>query len=439
LRLAFVSPLPPAATGIADYAAEVLGLLAGCHEVELFHAQDEVEAARLPEGAPVRRASALLARHRERPFDLAVYQMGNGRAHDFLYDLLPRLPGLLVLHDLVLHHSRAAQFLDSEAVRAWRRDPSSASARAAARPSLEAWRDELEYSYPGRGTRLFEAHLGTVGDLLPYAYPLFRIPVEASRAVAVHNAFTADAVRAEVPSAEVALVPMPAQAVPVPPSAVTALRARLGLAAGELLVGVFGLLTPEKRVDTVARAVARAVTRDPRLRLLLAGPVADAPRLAALLDRRGLRERTIVTGRVPLDELAVHIEAADVVAHLRYPTARETSAALLRVLAQGRPTIVSDLEHQADLPEGAVVRVDVTDEEGELTQAVLRLAGDPGARARLGAAAAEHVRRANAPSRVLDAWEGALERARRLPDPRPQDWPGHWPRPDRTSEPRLDT
>ncbi len=370
-----------------------------------------------------------MARHRQRPYDLVVYQMGNGRAHDFLYDLLSRVPGLLVLHDLVLHHARAAQFLESEAVRAWREEPSSAAAREAARAPLDAWRAELEYSYPGRGERLFEAHLGTVGDLLPYAYPLFRVPVEASRAVAVHNAFTAEAVRSELPGTEVMCVPMPAAAAPVDPTAVRALRARLGWDADEVVVGVFGLLTREKQVETVARAVARAAARDQRVRLLLVGPVPDPGRLEADLDRIGVRPLTVVTGRVPLSDLATHIEAADVVAHLRYPTARETSAALLRVLAQGRATVVSDLEHQADLPEDAVVRVDVTDEEGELTRAILRLAGDPGARARLGAAASAHVRQAHAPSRVRDAWEDALERARRLPDPPVREWPAHWPRP----------
>jgi glycosyltransferase involved in cell wall biosynthesis len=429
LRLAFVSPLPPVATGIADYAAELLELLAGAHELELFHGQGEVETGRLPRGAPARPAAELLGRHRERPFDLAVYQMGNGRAHDFLYDVVSRLPGLLVLHDLVLHHARAAQFLESEPVRAWRSAPASGPAREAARPSLDAWRSELEYSYPGRGERLYEAHLGTVGDLLPYAYPLFRIPVEASRSVAVHNAFMADAIRAELPGTEVALVPMPAAAVAVAPTAVVALRTRLGFAPTDVVVGVFGLLTPEKRLETVARAVARGAAWDPRLRLMLAGPPGDAPRIAALLERYGLRGRAVATGRVPLAELPVHVEAADVVAHLRYPTARETSAALLRVLAQGRATVVSDLEHQADLPEDAVLRADVTDETGELTRAILRLAADPAARARLGSRAAEHVRSAHSATRVQDAWRDALERARRLPDPRPGGWPAHWPRP----------
>ena len=429
MRLAFVSPLPPAPTGIADYAAELLELLAPRHEIHLFQEQEGVDAARLPPGATLHPASELVARHHQRPYDLAVYQLGNGRAHDFLYQVLSRVPGLLVLHDLVLHHARAAQFLESEAVRAWRREPSSAAAREAARGPLDAWRAELEYAYPGRGERLFEAHLGTVGDLLPYAYPLFRIPVEASRAVAVHNAFMAGAVRSEVSGTEVTCVPMPAAATPVDRSAVRALRARLGWGDDVVVVGVFGLLTREKRVETVARAVARAATRDARVRLLLVGPVPDARRLEADLDRVGVRGLTAVTGRVPFSDLATHVEAADIVAHLRYPTARETSAALLRVLAQGRATVVSDMEHQAELPQDAVVRVDVKDEAGELTRAILRLASDPGDRARLGAAASAHVRQAHAPSRVREAWEEALERTRGLPDPPLREWPVHWPRP----------
>jgi len=429
VRLAFVSPLPPAPTGIADYAAEILELLSPRHEIELFQAQESIDGARLPAGAAVHPASELVARHRQRPYDLAVYQMGNGRSHDFVYGLLSQVPGLLVLHDLVLHHARAAQFLESEPVLAWRREPSSAALREAARVPLEAWREELEYAYPGRGDKLFEAHLGTVGDLLPYAYPLFRVPVEASRAVAVHNGFMAEAVRSEVPGTGVTCVPMPAAATPVDPAAVRALRARLGWGDDVLVVGVFGLLTREKRVETVARAVAAAAAQDDRVRLLLVGPVEDARQLEADLERNGARRLAVVTGRVPFSDLPTYIEAADVVAHLRYPSARETSAALLRVLAQGRATVVSDLEHQAELPKDAVVRVDVKDEEGELTRAILRLAGDPVERSRLGATAAAHVRQAHAPSRVRDAWEDTLERARRRPAPPARDWPAHWPRP----------
>jgi glycosyltransferase involved in cell wall biosynthesis len=158
--------------------------------------------------------------------------------------------------------------------------------------------------------------------------------------------------------------------------------------------------------------VARAASSVPRLRLLLAGPVPDAPALHALLERRGVAGRTVVTGHVPLEALPTHIAAADLVLHLRYPTAGETSAALLRALAQGRPAVVPDLPNLADIPDDAVVKLDVADEEGEATRALLRLAADRALRERLGRRAAAYAREAHAPQRCAASYEAALEMVR---------------------------
>lgn len=422
MRLAFFGPLPPAPSGVADYAADVLALLAPHHDVVAVHDQDVVDEARVP--CPALRVDAFAGRARS--FDATVYQLGNGPGHDFVYAWLARAPGLLVLHDLVLHHARARMFLASPEALAYAAAPQDAARRAAARPALEAYEAELEYSYPGHGARVAEAHLGTAGDLLPYAYPLFRIPVEASRVTGVHNGSMAEAVEAEVPGARVARIAMPVEPVAVPAGTVAALRARLGIARDELVVASFGLLTREKRIETVARAVARAAAAVPKLRLLLVGPVPDRDALGRVLERVGVERRTIVTGRVPLDELAAHMEVADVVAHLRYPTARETSAALLRVLAQGRPAVVSDLENLDEVPEAAALKADVADEEGELTRAILRLAASAELRARLGAAARRFARAAHGPDRCLESYEAALARAAAAPSPPPRAWPRHW-------------
>ncbi len=426
MRLAFLGPLPPAPTGIADYDAEVLELLAGRHQVDAFHEQAEVETERLPSACAVRPAASFLDRCRREPYDAAVYQMGNGPAHAFLYPLLARVPGLLVMHELVLHHARARMFLDAPEVRHYAAAPWDAGRRPAALAALSAYREELAATYPQQAERLAAAQLSTTGDLLPYAYPLFRLPAQASRVVAAHNDFMVDAIRQEVPDAEVMRLVMPARAVPVAEGEVDGLRRRYGLEPEDFVVGSFGLLTREKQVDTVARAVARAASFLPRLRLLLVGPVPDRPYLDRGLDELGVRPRAVVTDRVPFAELPAHMALADVVVHLRYPTARETSAALLRVLAQGRPAIVSDLEHLADIPEGAVVRADVTDEEGEVTRALLRLAARPAWRASLGAQAAAWVSRAHAPERCLESYEAALARTAARPEPAPRQRPAHW-------------
>ena len=429
MRIAFLSPLPPAATGIADYSAEVLALLAGAHEIEVFHNQRDVERDRLPAGCRIRPVAKFLSAHAERPYGVVVYQLGNGPEHAFLYPLLPRVPGLVVLHDLVLHHSRARTFLDSPEAVAYRADPADDGARDAALHVRRRYLDELAYTYPQQAERLFEAQLGSVGRLLPYAYPLCRLPLETARVVAAHNELMVRAVEEEAPGVAAVRIPMAVERREVGSYPVASLRARYGLALEDVVVGAFGLLTAEKEIETVARAVARAAATVPRLRLLLVGPSPDGVALDDMLRRVGVRSRTVITDRVPFWTLPAHMEAADIVVHLRYPTARETSAALLRVLAQGRPTIMSDLEHLADIPDDAVVRVDVTQEEGLVTRALLKLASDPARRQRLGAGARAFAAREHSPAACRAGYETAIAMAAAWPDPPARPWPAHWPQP----------
>jgi glycosyltransferase involved in cell wall biosynthesis len=222
---------------------------------------------------------------------------------------------------------------------------------------------------------------------------------------------------------------MAAEGARVDREAVGGLRSSYGIPEDALVVGCFGLLTREKGIQTVARAVARASAHLPQVRLLLVGPHPDPPALRGLLQRLDLWERTVATGRVPFWTLPAHMEAADVVVHLRHPTARETSAALLRVLAQGRPTVISDLEHLGDIPEGAVVRADMTDEEGAVTRAILRFAEAPEVRRRLGENARAFTLREHSPARCREGYLAAIERAARLPDPPRRGRPPHWPSP----------
>jgi hypothetical protein len=72
---------------------------------------------------------------------------------------------------------------------------------------------------------------------------------------------------------------------------------------------------------------------------------------------------------------------------------------------------MSDLEHWDAVPADAVVRIDVTDEEGALTRAILRLAERPEERRQLGEAAAAHARTVHAPEACRASYEAALARA----------------------------
>ena len=401
-----VSPLPPAPTGIADYTMDVARALHGSQAIELFHDQAEVRGSL---GLPAFPIAELPARAAQGRYDAVVYQMGNAPAHDFMYGWMERVPGAVVLHDLVLHHSFARRFLESPEARAYAKDPASHEKRREAEKAHQSFLAAIEAVYPGQGERLKDAHFNTTGDLLPYVFPLFEPALARARAVGAHNAFMVDAIQAARPDLACVQLAMPARSVRVPKGAATAFRARFGLRDDEPVVGCFGLVTREKRIETVARAVSRISELHPNVRLLLAGPVSDPGWLKSLLDRIGLAGRTIVTGRLEDDAFSAAMEATGVVVHLRYPTARETSAALLRVMAQGRPVIISDIANQSEIPAEAAGRIDPVDEEGDLTRAIAWALADPQAARAMGERARRFVETAHSDARTLETYEQLLK------------------------------
>ena len=81
--------MPPARTGVAEYAAALFEALA-------------------PRG-PVRLNDA--------GADICLYHIGNNHLHRAIYDRALRSPGVIVLHDAVLHHFLLGALSEEEYVR----------------------------------------------------------------------------------------------------------------------------------------------------------------------------------------------------------------------------------------------------------------------------------------------------------------------------------
>src|SRR5262249_14950485 len=84
-RLAFVSPLPPERTGIADASADLLAALAAHYDITLVVDQDKV-VEQIATAFPVRDSAWLLENVRE--IDRVVYQLGNSHFHEYMHDLI---------------------------------------------------------------------------------------------------------------------------------------------------------------------------------------------------------------------------------------------------------------------------------------------------------------------------------------------------------------
>jgi glycosyltransferase involved in cell wall biosynthesis len=427
MRIAWFSPLPPNRSGIAAYCAELLPRLAG-HEIEAF-ADDSTgpdAAGRVAaiDGVTVRGAHDFPWRQARRPFDVVVYHVGNDASHDYLWPYMVRYPGLVVLHDAQLHQSRA---------------------QALIRQRREAdFRAEFTYSNPGASPMLADLVVAGLGGTLCYLWPMVHVPVQSAKLVAVHNPFLARQLADEFPGARIRHlhmgVPDPLAAVRTPAGEV---RRRHGIGDEAVVFGSFGRVTPEKGLSAVLRALAQVAASLPSIRLLVVGGSAPYFDLMAEAIGLGVADRVIEVGYVPDDALPDYVNAVDVCLNLRWPTGRETSAAWLRCVAAGKPTVVTDLVHTTDVPsldlrsmkvacslpgahEPVCVHVELIDEVNMLRLAFRRLTEDAGARARLGSAARRHWETQGTLELMARDYEDLLEAARVAADPvLPAGWPAH--------------
>jgi glycosyltransferase involved in cell wall biosynthesis len=435
MKLAWFSPVPPVPSGIAVCSAELVVALAADHEIDVF-VDDPAYASGSGAAGPtfasgfgaagrVRSAHEFVWRHRRRPYDLTVYQLGNSSHHDFLWPYLFRYPGLAVLHDAHLHHARAATLLRTK--------------------RADDYRAEFAANHPDENPDMAELAIAGFDSYLYYYWPMTRLVVRRSRLTAVHSPGVAADLRSELPDAQVEAIRL-AHGMPV--SEVRAREARVrvrdrhGIGRDAVLFGVFGGLTPEKRVPQVLDALAAILPYAPDAHLLLAGSPAAHYDVAADVQARGLESRVTMTGYLESDtELTEAIAACDVALNLRWPTSREVSGPWLRSLAAGKPTVTMDLAHLVHVPSidprtwkpnfaasdlrsaasgqrpAVTIAIDILDEDHSLRLAMRRLAVDAALRTSLGAAGREYWLREHSMDRMLEDYRRAIARAAAQPDP----------------------
>lgn len=388
MEIDFVSPLPPVRSGIADYSADLLPHLAEIRDLRLIRLPDQDIAREMARRYPLASPEQLGAGGR-----LPFYQMGNNRHHVQVHDLALKHPGVLTLHDVVLHHFLIERTLQLGP------------------DHFAAYRQAIatEHGWIGEATARVRRWPGGWGDASLFALPAHRRLLASQRGILVHSEWAAAWLREEIPGLAVRAVPMGVPlGKPPDPTSGRAFRRRHDLPEDAPLLGSFGFQTPIKRTEVVIRTLARPEMKE--IHLVVAGEMAPSLPLAETARLAGVENRVHFLGFLPFDEFEDAIAATDICLNLRYPTAGETSASLLRILAVGKPSVVSDFAQSADLPSDVVVKVPLgEDEESALASRLAELLAHRDGLRDLGQAARDHVRRNHDPARAATVMAEALD------------------------------
>ena len=389
-RLAFVSPLPPERTGIADYSAELLPALAAHYDIDVVVDQDAVQNAWINANLRVRTIDWFDTHATE--FDRVLYHVGNSPFHRRIIEVAGRHAGTIVLHDFYM--TGLLRWMEEHGG-----DPM-------------ALRRALYHSH-GYTPLLEEKSHGT--QAICVNYPANLAVIESAGGVIVHSHHAVALARhwyGEAAARELATVPLCA----VAPQALDRVEARaaLGIAPEAFLVCSFGFLAPTKLNDRLLAAwVEAGLVADQKALLVFVGENEGGEygrRIAgeiAALDG-GMRIR--ITGYASAEDYEHYIAAADVAVQTRAGTRGESSWAVLRCLASGVPTIANAHGAAAEYPDDVVWQLPDEFTVQELAQALVTLRGSPKRMAELRQAALDYVAREHAPRVVAARYHAAIER-----------------------------
>lgn len=366
MKLNWFSPLPPARTAIAAYAAAVLPQLKHYAEVTVW-AEEEAPAA-----DEVRRYRCEAPPWNEiGRADVSVYHIGNNtRFHSGIWEISRHHPGIVVLHD-----ARLQEFVVGHAHQ---------------RGAPDEYVADMTryYGQRGRDTAQDLVDGNIPAQVLVEPYPLTALFVERALGIVVHSdeAFDLAEPHACGPILRTQL-PYPLRQCR-PPEREWRPPFRLVL---------FGFLGDNRCLDTVLAAL-RALSKAEDFHLDIYGELHDSHAWAARLVALGLAAHVTLHGFVAANVLEEALDGAHLALNLRHPSRGESSFSLLQAWDHELPVVVMRSGSFEELPGELVALVRPEAAVDDLLAHLEALRTGPNRYRAMGAAARERLLRLHHPT-----------------------------------------
>lgn len=337
-------------SGIADYSYELLPLLERSAEVDAFCPKPgRFRRPRVPPGIAWRLPDELSSNG----YDAVYHHLGNNPWHEFVYEAALARPGIFVFHDLSLHHLIAYLMVE----------------RGFGVRDRDRYEQIFAEEYgPELGARIAALKIhGVASDLEKFLFPLTAHMARRARGIVVHSHWAADQIGREAPATPIEVIPHHAGAPPTETVGVSRpeARRRLGLPESAFIVGHFGFVTRPKQPEAVIGGMAQLHRAHPESLLVVVGADNTGGGLDRIIDRHDVRDAVRPVGFVGLTKFYLYLKAVDAVINLRYPSAGESSGSIARALAEGRAVICNNYHAFAELPGGAVLKVEIDGPQAE--------------------------------------------------------------------------
>lgn len=380
-RLVFISPLPPAKSGIADYSVRLLGVLREYYSLVIVCENGTFVEPLAFEVTYVSAQDHLL---HGSALDRHLCHFGNSQHHLWMLPLIQRFPGTVVLHDLFLgglYHALTRQ------------NPiASIEKQIFMDHGIEALHYLFDHDLPETLTR----------------YPLNQSLIALSDRIVVHSEYSLS----RLDTANRTKIPFPKE---LPSHPLTRLEAKtvLGFGKEDFVVCTFGFIGFTKCSRELLLAWRESsLSRDTRFHLVFVGELPSNAYAEDLLElKRSLPQATAVTftGYCTAEHYEQYLCASDLIVQLRRSSRGETSAAAFDALSYGRPLLVNANGTMAEFPEETLIRLPDEFTLPELSQALEEIFKRAALRERVEKSGQEYIKTHHDPHDVARLYRDAIE------------------------------
>lgn len=333
MKINWFSPLPPAKTGIANYTLRVLPALSELVEVVLWTTQTDWSQEIEQYGTVRHYCIDSMPWKEVHQADLNLYHMGNNFLyHSQIWQVTQCCTGLVILHDSRLQHFFAT-FYESQGKR-------------------QSYLAQMKRYYGQQGEQtLHDFWKGIISiDSMAEHYPLTSLALQNSVGVITHNRQVYQQLQQEY-SQLTGYIPL-------------AYSQKLQLLNQEKHKGspppyqliIFGHIGTNRRIESVLDALATFAEKE-SFKLDIYGELWDETYIKQYISRLNLEQQVTIRGFVSEEELEIALAQADLAINLRYPSMGEASISQLQIWSHALPSLVTQTNWYADIPQDTVVFV----------------------------------------------------------------------------------
>lgn len=391
--IAIFTILPSEHSGIAIYSYSLVNELKKYYDIHIFtnklscECQDDVHSH-----------FCFLTLSKKYHYDAIIYQVGNQESFAFLYPYLIYYPGIAVLHDIYLYQSRAKYLISKK--------------------RFKEYVDEMYYCHGYTGKKFAELSLKfPIPEIMGFAFAMNKLLIDCSLAVGVHTKFYQEYLSFHYPNKQIYYIPMSIGSIDSEYLTSSVPKVFYQKDDEQLLLGSAGYANMHKGLSNILKALVE-VSKEFNVKFIWIGEDKDKLIESILSknftqqERSILDNRILITGYLKDEEFITLLNKINIFLNLRYPTAGEFSGVLWLAMHLGKPIIMSDEPHLAEIPNEYVCKIKLDNEAYSLAEKLFFLLRNPIKRQILGTLIKKYAEENYSIDKTINAYRLIIEQSK---------------------------